>query len=103
MESEAYRAAFEFAEIRATRTLEDEAVRRAHEGVRKAVRYKGKVVGTETEYSDMLLLALLKGGNRKKFGDRSQVALTGADGKPLMTLETARALLHASEDDMQPR
>ncbi len=95
-DSAEYRAAFEVAEVRANRTLEDEAVRRAHEGVKKAIRYKGKVVGTDTEYSDTLMTFLLKGGNRKKFGDKWQGELSGKDGKPLMDLEAARALLHAA-------
>ena len=36
--------------------LEDEAVRRAVEGCKKAIFYQGKVVGYETEYSDQLML-----------------------------------------------
>ena len=93
MESEAYRAAFELAEVRANRTLEDEAVRRAHQGVKKAIRYKGKVVGTDTEYSDTLMTFLLKGGNRKKFGDRWQGQLTGANGAPLFPLAALDSIL----------
>lgn len=70
-EDESYKERFREAEVTAARTLEDEAVRRAHEGLRKAVRYKGRIVGYETEYSDTLLLALLKGNNPDKFKDRS--------------------------------
>jgi len=55
-----YPARFADAEKRALRTLRDEAVRRARDGLRKAVWYKGKVVGYETEYSDTLLATLLK-------------------------------------------
>src|SRR5579871_5668868 len=51
------------AEMQAARTLEDVAVRRAHEGLRKPVWFKGKIVGYETEYSDTLLLAVLKANN----------------------------------------
>lgn len=98
-ESEEYRLAFEIAEVRANRTLEDEAVRRAHQGVKKAVRYKGKVVAFDTEYSDSLMQFLLKAGNRKKFGDKWQGELTGEDGKPLMDVTAARALLHADESE----
>ena len=63
-------ARFRQAEMQAARTLEDEAVRRAHEGLRKPVWYKGKIVGYETEYSDTLLLAVLKANNPDKFRDR---------------------------------
>ena len=94
----AYEKAFRLAEKRAARTLEDEAVRRAHEGLRKAVWYKGKIVGYETEYSDTLLLALLKGNAPDKFRERASLEHTGKDGTPLMPAETARALLHSLED-----
>jgi hypothetical protein len=56
--------------MKAARTLEDAAVRRAHEGLRKPVWYKGKIVGYETEYSDTLLLAVPKANNPEKFRDR---------------------------------
>ena len=72
---EAYRRAFTEAEPRAHRALEDEAVRRAHQGVRKAIRYKGKIVGYETEFSDQLLITLLK--TSPKFRDRSEVKHSG--------------------------
>ena len=71
LEGPAYAAAFQQAERRASRTLEDEAVRRAAEGLRKPVWYKGKIVGYETEYSDTLLVTLLKANNPDKFRDRS--------------------------------
>jgi hypothetical protein len=51
---------------RATCLLEDEAVRRAHEGLRKPVLYRGRVVRINGEivyehtYSDTLLIRLLK-------------------------------------------
>src|SRR5678815_3890434 len=50
-----YPERFEEAKSMALTALEDEMIRRGHEGLRKAVRYKGKVVGYETEYSDRLL------------------------------------------------
>jgi len=69
-ESPEYKAAFEKSELVAARTLEDEAVRRGREGVRKAIRYKGKIVGYETEYSDTLLVTMLKGALPKKYKER---------------------------------
>ncbi|HKJ73747.1 MAG TPA: hypothetical protein VKA19_06480 [Alphaproteobacteria bacterium] len=53
--------------------LEDEAVRRAVEGVYKPVYYKGSVVGYEIGYSDQLLMFLLKGARPKKFADRKHI------------------------------
>jgi hypothetical protein len=64
----AYAECFARAEPRANRTLEDEAVRRAHQGLRRDVRYKGKVVGHEMEYSDTLMNTLLKA--TPKFRDK---------------------------------
>ncbi len=52
-------------------TAEDEAVRRACEGVRKPVWYRGKIVSYKIEYSDRLLIALLKAYNPEKFGDHN--------------------------------
>jgi hypothetical protein len=81
-----YAEAFALAEPRAQRTLEDEAVRRAHQGIRRAVRYKGRIVGYETEYSDALMNTLLKA--TPKFRDKLTV-----DGSMKMDIATARALL----------
>lgn len=63
--------------------LEDEAVRRGHEGVRKAIRYKGKIVGYETEFSDTLLMFQIKAGNPEKYRERTDNRLSGAGGFPL--------------------
>jgi hypothetical protein len=75
-----YPARFKEAEQRAARSLRDEAVRRAHDGLRKAVWYKGKVVGYETEYSDTLLLGLLKALDPEF---REKVEHVGANGGPI--------------------
>ena len=56
--------------------LEDEAVRRAHEGVKKLVFWKGKPVRVngelvyETEYDSNLLMFLLRAYDPKRFGDK---------------------------------
>jgi hypothetical protein len=88
-----YKPAFEAAEKRAARSLEDEAVRRAHEGIRKAVRYKGKVVGYETEFSDSLLTTLLKATNPEKFRDRIDQRHSNDPENPLLDVESVRAFL----------
>jgi hypothetical protein len=43
-----------------TAALENEAVRRAYHGVEKPVFYKGEVCGYTQDYSDTLLIFLLK-------------------------------------------
>ena len=89
-----YVAAFALAEPRAQRTLEDEAVRRAHQGVRRAVRYKGKVVGYETEHSDTLMNTLLKAS--PKF--RERVEVTGKDGAPVFPQTALENWIRANSD-----
>lgn len=60
--------------------LEDEAKRRAFDGVDEPVFYQGEEVGSVRKYSDTLLIFLLK-GHRKKYRERHEI--TGADGQPL--------------------
>jgi len=85
-----YKQAFDQARERAMDLLEGEAVRRAHDGVTKAVRYKGKVVGFDSEYSDALLIFLLKGGKPDRYRERFEH--TGKDGGPI-TVDMARELI----------
>ena len=58
--------------------LEDEAVRRAKEGVEEPVYQGGKLVGHVQKYSDTLLIFLLKGAKPQKYGDK--VRHTNGDG-----------------------
>lgn len=66
----AYAEAFDKSKDIAAQTLEDEAVRRAHQGCAKAVYHQGKRVGIVTEYSDTLLIFLLKGLRPEKYRER---------------------------------
>jgi hypothetical protein len=76
-----YPPRFKEAQARAAQALEDEAVRRAHEGLRKPILYKGKPVRDhgqmpyETEYSDPLLALLLKANNPDKFKDKTAITV----------------------------
>ena len=66
-----YREAFELAEEDAADVLEAEARRRAVEGVEKPVGwYKGEPGGSVREYSDVLLIFLLKGLRPERYRDR---------------------------------
>ena len=95
-----YAAAFERAREEAAQSLEDEAVRRAHEGVLEPVIYQGAVCGeivrdqdgavvydqqgaplmtplVKRKHSNALLTFLLKGFKPEKYRDRTHVDVTG--------------------------
>jgi hypothetical protein len=57
--------------------LEDEARRRAHDGVTKPVYQGGALVGVVREYSDTLLIFLLKARRPQKFRDNVKVDVSG--------------------------
>ncbi len=61
-----------------TDLMEDEALRRAAEGVDRPVFQMGECVGFTREYSDSLLAMQLKGRRPERYGDK--VAHTGAEG-----------------------
>jgi hypothetical protein len=63
--------------------LEEEAVRRAYEGVTEPVYQGGKLVGHVQKYSDTLLIFLLKGSKPRKYSERMQAQITGVDDGPV--------------------
>ena len=71
---EAFKKAWDATLDRAADLLEEEARRRAYQGVKKPVFQGGKLVGHVQEYSDTLLIFLLKGNKPAKFGDRTTIA-----------------------------
>lgn len=71
--------------------LEDEAHRRAFEGVDEPVFYAGGECGTVRKYSDTLAIFLLKAHDPAKYRENSRMELTGADGGPVQLDETKRA------------
>ncbi len=70
-------------------SLEDEAKRRAYDGIEKGIYYQGAKVDTVTEYSDPLLMFLLQ-GNDSRYKRKQEI--TGAEGGPL-------AILAAMDDE----
>jgi hypothetical protein len=78
-EDPTYLPRFQAAEMKFTQTLKDEAVRRAHDGVRRLVLYKGEPVRYQGElvwehiYSDHLMIKLLEAGDPDHF-NRQKVA-----------------------------
>jgi hypothetical protein len=66
-----------------TDVLEDEARRRAVQGVRKPVYQGGQLVGHVQEYSDHLLTILLRGRRPEKFRERLTTTLQNPDGSSI--------------------
>ena len=60
-----------------TEVLEDEALRRARDGTDKPIYQGGKKVGSVREYSDTLLIFLLKARNPAKYRERIDAHVTG--------------------------
>ncbi len=73
-----YAAAFDQATEEASERLEQEAWRRAVKGVEKPVYQGGKRVGTIQEYSDTLLIFLLKGAKPSKYKERVSQEVSGS-------------------------
>jgi hypothetical protein len=87
-----YKDQFREAENQANDRLEQEARRRAVEGLRRLKFGKDgrPLIDPETgepyyehEYSDTLLIFLLKGAMPEKYKERQQTELTGKDGGPV--------------------
>lgn len=82
--------------------LETEAHRRAFKGTEEGVWYKGKLVGTETKYSDRLMEVLLRGERPEKFRDNVKLNADITGGVLVvpaeMTVEQYLAHLKAKEE-----
>lgn len=76
-------AAFEKSCNIAVGVLEDEAIRRAHQGVVRPIFQGGKKVGSVREYSDALLIKLLQARDPDKYKDRISKEITGKGGGPI--------------------
>ncbi len=71
--------------------LEDEAVRRAHEGWEEPVFHLGVATDTVRKYDSTLLIFLLKGAKPEKYRELSRMELTGANGGPVHLSDTDTA------------
>lgn len=71
-----------------TDALEDEARRRAHDGTLKPVFYQGEEVGAVREYSDTLLIVLLKARRPQKYKERFDVNLSEKTDEELLAIVT---------------
>lgn len=89
-----YAEQFENAREEAADVLEAEALRRAVQGTEKPVFYQGSVCGHIREYSDVLLIFLLKGNRPNKFRERFEHGALG--GGPLqISVQAAREIHEA--------
>lgn len=65
----------------ATDAFEEEAIRRAVDGVEKGIYFRGFEVATETTYSDALLVKVLAARRPELYGNKTEI--TGANGGPI--------------------
>ncbi len=88
LKDEEFSQAWDDASDAAADIMEDEAMRRATEGVMEPEYYKGGVVGHKVKYSDTLLQFLLKGARPDKFRDNIKVdaTLNGAIGVAVLPM-----------------
>lgn len=97
-----YAALFDRARLEVGDALQDEAVRRAHEGVLKPVYYKGKRCGVRRVYSDGLLMFLLRRMLPEVYGERANGAMevSATTGGGPIVLENA-SLKALSDDELE--
>lgn len=111
-----YKAEFALAHEEAIQCLEDEAVRRAHEGLEEPLVYQGqftyasynkktkKGIGPPLairKYSDQLLMFLLRAARPEKYRERFQMEHTGMIGVE-SRLQAARKRMAKHDTGKQP-
>lgn len=79
--------------------LEEEARRRAFDGYEKPIYQSGELVGHVREYSDTLMIFLLKGRRREVYGDRGKQKHSGPTGGPIEVIEVGGPQDGASGDE----
>lgn len=78
--------------------LEEEAWRRAHDGTKKPVYQGGALVGTVREYSDTLIIFLLKAHRPKKYRDNFKHEHSGQVNVGLPGIEAAIERIYGTHD-----
>lgn len=89
-EDATFALAWDEAAVLGVESLEDEARRRAFKGVRKPVYQKGELVGYVQEYSDTLMIFLLKAHKPEKYRERHE--FSGPNGGPI-------PIQHSADDE----
>lgn len=92
-----YREEFERAKELAVQQLEDEAVRRAVEGVEEPMNIGGEMIMVR-KFSDPLLMFILKGQKPTVYRERQSIEHTGKDGSPLIDLSAVHEFLRRTAD-----
>lgn len=87
----AFKAAWQDAENQFADILEAEARRRAVQGVKKDVYYKGEICGEEVVYSDGLMAKLLEGAKPDRYKPKSDGASTNINVKVGVAVLPAQA------------
>lgn len=80
-----YAERFANAKQRICDIMEEEAKRRAIQGTKKPVFHKGEIVGHINEYSDLLLIFLMKANMPEKYRERLEHSHSGPGGGPIQT------------------
>jgi hypothetical protein len=83
VEDPAFAAQWKEARTIGKEELEAEANRRAYHGTDRPIFHAGEVVGHMKEYSDRLLMFLLRAEDPDKFKDNSKMELVGKGGAAL--------------------
>jgi len=86
-----FAAAYDLARKMGTHAMEDEAIRRAVEGNNKGIYWKGERVAYEKEYSDTLLMFMLKAREPEKYRERQDIHHSGEIGGIASRIADARA------------
>jgi hypothetical protein len=79
----AFAQAWDDLEAQTTDTMEREGYRRGVEGVDRDVYHQGEVVGKERQFSDTLLIFMLKARKPEVYRDNARIEHTGAAGGPI--------------------
>jgi hypothetical protein len=89
---------WQIARAEAVERLEEEAWRRAHDGVKKPVYQQGNLVGHIQEYSDTMLIFLLKANKPKKYRDNFKHEHAGTLDVNIPQLDEALNRIYGNPD-----
>ena len=107
LKNAAYAEAFSVAQATAVEALEKEARRRAIEGTREPIFYRGEEVGDRIKYSDLLLIFLLKAARPETYRDRYEITATTEPpkvhdpGRDVLSDEMLDRLIAIAEEQAQ--
>jgi hypothetical protein len=96
---EAFKLAWADAAELGEQELMQEAGRRAFHGVKKPLLWKGKIVVWVREYSDQLIMFLLRSKNPQKYRDNSRFEHSGPNGGPIQVSHADARTVHTVDPD----